>query len=188
MSDRALVVIDLQNDYFPGGKFTLSGIEAAAANAGRVIAAARAAGDLVIHVRHEFASADAPFFTPGSDGAAIHPSAAPHPGEAVVLKHAVNSFQGTDLKARLDAAGVKEVVIVGAMSHMCIEGAARAAADYGYKTTVIHDAVATRDLEFGGVAVPAAQAHAGALAAIGFAYAATPSTQEWLAQQEKAEA
>lgn len=187
MGDRALIVIDVQNDYFPGGKFTLSNIEAASANIGRVLEAARAAGDFVVHVRHEFGSDDAPFFTPGSEGAKIHPSAAPREGEPVVLKHAVNSFQGTDLKARLDAKGIKRLVIVGAMSHMCVEGAARAAADYGYAVTVVHDAVATRDLEFGGVAVPAAQAHAAALAAIGFAYAATPSTREWLAQ-EKAEA
>ncbi|WP_018633573.1 cysteine hydrolase family protein [Neomegalonema perideroedes] len=188
MGDRALIVIDVQNDYFPGGKFTLSGMEAAAANAARVLEAARAAGDLVLHVRHEFASEDAPFFTPASEGARIHPSAAPREGEPVILKHAVNSFQGTDLKARLDAAGIKSVVIVGAMSHMCVEGAARAAADFGYAVTVVHDAVATRDLEFGGVVVPAAQAHATALAAIGFAYAATPSTKEWLSQREKAEA
>ena len=188
MSDRALVVVDIQNDYFPGGRFTLSGIAAAAANAARVLEAARAAGDLVVHVRHEFPTAEAPFFAPGSAGADIHASVAARPGEAVVVKHQINAFRDTDLKARLDAAGVKKVVIVGAMSHMCIEGTARAAADFGYETTVVHDAVATRDLEFGGQVVPAAQAHAASMAAIGFAYAATPSTQEWLSRREKAEA
>jgi nicotinamidase-related amidase len=54
MPKRALVLIDIQNDYFPGGKWTLSGIESAADNAARVLAAARAAGDRVVHVRHEF--------------------------------------------------------------------------------------------------------------------------------------
>ena len=73
MPKRALVLIDIQNDYFPGGKWTLNGIESAADNAARVLAAARAAGDLVVHVRHEFPTADAPFFAPGSSGAQIHP-------------------------------------------------------------------------------------------------------------------
>jgi nicotinamidase-related amidase len=61
MPMRALVLIDLQNDYFPGGRWPLAGIESAADNAAKVLAAARAAGDLVVHVRHEFPSADAPF-------------------------------------------------------------------------------------------------------------------------------
>src|SRR5262245_31674950 len=102
MPKRALVLIDIQNDYFPGGKWTLRGIESAAANAARVLAAARAAGDLVVHVRHEFTSADAPFFAPGSEGAEIHPGVRNVEGEPVVLKHHVNSFRETDLKAILD--------------------------------------------------------------------------------------
>src|SRR5438105_13284901 len=99
MPKRALVLIDLQNDYFPGGKWALSGIESAADNAARVLAAARAAGDLVVHVRHEFPTADAPFFAPGSDGAKIHPKVKSLDGEPVVLKHHVNSFRGPDLEA-----------------------------------------------------------------------------------------
>src|SRR5580765_1946737 len=111
MPRRALVLIDIQNDYFPGGKWTLSGIESAADNAAKVLAAARARGDLVIHVRHEFPSADAPFFTPGSPGAQIHPKVKNVAGEQVVLKHHVNSFKDTDLKAILDRNGIEEVVI-----------------------------------------------------------------------------
>src|ERR1051326_4057881 len=101
MPKRALVLIDIQNDYFPGGKWTLSGIESAADNAAKVLAAARTAGDLVVHVRHEFPTADAPFFTPGSAGAQLHPKARNVGGESVVLKHHVNAFRETDLKAIL---------------------------------------------------------------------------------------
>src|SRR5947207_8566158 len=90
MPKRALVLIDIQNDYFPGGKWTLSGIEAAADNAARLLEAARAAGDLVVHVRHEFPTADAPFFAPGSEGAKIHLKVRGLDGEPVVLKHHVN--------------------------------------------------------------------------------------------------
>jgi len=180
MSKRALIVIDIQNDYFPGGKWTLSNIDAAADNAARVIAAARAAGELVVHVRHEFPTTDAPFFVPGSEGAKIHEKALPGQGEEVILKHYVNSFRETKLKEILDRNDIKEVVIIGAMSHMCVHGAARAANDFGYGVTVVHDACAARDLEFGGTVVPAAHVHAAFMAALGFAYAKMVSTGEFL--------
>ena len=101
--------------------------------------------------------------------------------EPVVLKHFVNSFRETELKSILDEHGIKELVVVGSMSHMCVDGITRAAADFGYTVTVIHDACATRDLEFNGVTVPAAQVHAAFMAALAFAYASVVSTDEFLA-------
>ena len=181
MPKRALVLIDIQNDYFPGGRWTLSGIDAAADNAAKLLAAARGAGELVVHVRHEFPSADAPFFAPGSAGARIHPKARNLDGEPVVLKHHVNSFRETDLKAILDQNGVEEVVICGAMSHMCVDAGTRAASDLGYRCVVVHDACATRDQEFVGAVVPAAQVHAAFMAALQFGYAKVVSTEEHLA-------
>ena len=181
MSTKAVISVDIQNDYFPGGKWELVGMEAAGENAGKVLAAARKAGDHVVHIRHEFPTKDAPFFAPGSEGAAIHKSAAAVDGEPVVLKHQINSFRETNLKEILDGKGVKEVVIIGAMSHMCVDGVTRAAADFGYKVTVIHDACASRDLEFGGKVVPAANVHAAYMSALGFAYATVTSTAEYLA-------
>ena len=181
MSKRAILVVDLQNEYFPGGKLLLTGIEAASANAARVIAAARASGDRVIHIRHEFPGANTPFFTPGTEGVQIHPSVKPENDEPVILKNYPNSFVKTELKAMLDADNIEEVVVVGAMSHMCVEATSRAASDFGYKVTVVHDACATLDLEFNGVTVPATQVHATAMAALAFAYATLRSTAEYLA-------
>jgi nicotinamidase-related amidase len=181
MPKRALVLIDVQNDYFAGGKWPLSGIESAADNAAKLIAAARATGDLVVHVRHEFPTADAPFFAPNSEGAKIHPKVAALDGEPVVLKNHVNSFRETDLKAVLDRHGVEEVVICGAMSHMCVDAGARAASDLGYKCVVVHDACATRDQEFQGMVIPAAEVHAAFMAALAFGYAKLVSTEEYLA-------
>jgi len=180
MPKRALVLIDVQNDYFPGGKWPLSGIESAADNAARVLAVAREKGDLVVHVRHEFASADAPFFLPGSEGAKIHPKVRGLDGEPVVLKHHVNSFRETDLKAILDQHGVEEVVICGAMSHMCVDAGVRAASDFGYNCVVVHDACATRDQEFESKVVPAPEVHAAFMAALSFGYAKLVSTAEYL--------
>jgi nicotinamidase-related amidase len=182
MSKRAIVVVDLQNDYWPSGKWPLVGIEEAAANASKVIEKARSEGDMVIHVRHEFPNPDAPFFVPGTDGVEISPVVRPVGAEAVILKNYPNSFRETELKQMLDERGVKEVVVVGAMSHMCIAATARAAADFGYNTVVVQDACATRDLEFNEVTVPAAQVHAANMSALAFAYGEVIGTNEFLSR------
>ncbi len=181
MGKQALIVIDVQNDYFPEGKWELAGMEAAAANVGRLLAHFRQQDKPVIHIRHEFADLAAPFFVPGSPGAAIHASADPVAGEPILLKHYINSFRETPLLATLQGRQVEEVVICGAMSHMCVDACTRAANDYGFKVTVVHDACASRDLEFDGVKVPAAQAHAAFMAALGFAYADMRSTEQFIA-------
>ena len=181
MSKRALIIVDLQNEYLPTGKLALVGIDQAVTNASRVIAAARAKGDLVINIRHEFAT-DAPFFVPGTKGVQIIPAVAPEAGETVILKNHPNSFLKTGLKELLDEHGIEETVIIGAMSHMCIDATARAASDYGYKVTVVHDACATRDLEFNGQTVPAAQVQTALMSALGFAYAKIMTTDEYLAE------
>ncbi|WP_223444995.1 MULTISPECIES: cysteine hydrolase family protein [Pseudomonas] len=185
MAKQALIVVDIQNDYFPQGKWPLVGADAAADNAVRLIKAFRDAGDSVVHIRHEFTSEDAPFFTPNSEGAKLHSKVLNRADEPVVLKHFVNSFRETELKSILDEQGIKELVVVGSMSHMCVDGITRAAADFGYTVTVIHDACATRDLEFNGVAVPAAQVHAAFMAALAFAYASAVSTNEFLTRNQK---
>lgn len=180
MSKRAVIVVDIQQDYFPGGRWPLAGVEAAADKAAAVIAAARSAGDLVVHIRHEFPVAEAPFFAPGSEGARIHPKAEPRAGEPVILKHEVNAFLNTPLDATLKDAGITDLTIVGSMSHMCVDAASRAAADLGYKVTVIEDACATHDLELNGRKVPAADVHAAFMAALGFAYAEVKTADAWL--------
>jgi nicotinamidase-related amidase len=181
MSKQALIVVDIQNDYFPQGKWPLVGADAAADNAVRLIEAFRQAGNSVVHIRHEFTSDDAPFFSPGSEGAQLHPKVLNRADEPVVLKHFVNAFRETELQALLTQHGIEQLVVVGSMSHMCVDGVVRAAADLGYGVTVIHDACATLDLEFNGVVVPAAQVHAAFMAALGFAYASVVSTEQFLA-------
>ncbi|MDQ0560420.1 nicotinamidase-related amidase [Rhizobium mesoamericanum] len=181
MNKRALIVVDIQNDYFANGKRPLAGAEEAADNAARIIAAARDAGDLVVHVRHESAGENAAFFLAGSEGAQIHPKVLNRPGETVIVKNHVNAFRETDLKATLDRNGIEDITVVGSMSHMCVDALTRAASDFGYQVTVIHDACATRDLEFNGALVPAAQVHAAFMAAFAFAYASVLSTDEALA-------
>lgn len=177
---RGLVVVDLQNEYLPTGKLPLTGIEAAVAKAVRVISQARATGIPVFHIRHEFDNEDAPIFVKGSSGVDIQPAVAPEGREPVIVKNHINAFRETDLKQQLEAADIQELVVIGAMSHMCIDAVVRAAADIGYPVTVLHDACATLDLTFAGVTVPAAHAHATMMAAFEFGYASVKSVEEYL--------
>jgi nicotinamidase-related amidase len=180
MTDTALIVVDIQNDYFSGGKWVLDGVDAAADNAARVIAAARKRGDTVIHIRHETPSPDAPFFVPGSDGAQLHEKVLNVGDELVIVKHFMNPYRETQLRDVLEQGGIKNVVVVGNMSHMCIDAVTRASDDFGYATTVIHDACATHDLQFNQVKVSAALVHAAFMAAMQFGYAKVLSTDEYL--------
>ncbi len=161
-------------------------MEAAADKAAQALQAFRQAGDAVIHVRHEFTSEDAPFFTPGSEGAHLHPKVLNEGSEPVVLKHFVNAFRETQLRTVLEQRSITDLVVVGSMSHMCIDAVVRAAADLGYKVTVLHDACATRDQEFNGQVIPAAQVHGAYMASLAFGYASVVSTQEYLQAQAAA--
>lgn len=184
MSKRALIVVDIQNDYFPGGLWTLVGVEAAADNAAKLIAEFRKANDMIVHIRHEFPTSEAPFFRPGSEGAQTHAKVRALEGEITLLKHYPNSFRETELKAILDKHSIDELVICGNMSHICIDATTRAACDFGYQVTLIQDACASRDLEFNGTSVPATHVHAAYMAALNFAYAPTKSTADYLLAQK----
>lgn len=178
MSKRAILVVDLQNEYWPSGNLPLHGINAAAANAARVMAYARVKGDLVVNIRHE--AHGAPFFVPGSAGVEINEAVRPATGEPVITKNFPNSFRDTGLSDLLKEKGIEEVVVIGAMSHMCVDATVRAANDMGYKTTTIHDACATLDLTFDGVTTPATQVHAALMAALSFGYGEVISTDAFL--------
>ena len=95
MTDTALILVDIQNDYFENGNWPVAKIAAASANAARLLEHARKSGQLVVHVHHEIPSDEAPFFRPGTDGARIHASVTPQKDEAVILKHHPNSFRET---------------------------------------------------------------------------------------------
>lgn len=185
LNTTALLLVDFQNDYFPtyaGAKNPLVGTEAAAEQGAKLLAHFREQGLPVVHVRHEFPTDEAPFFLPHSDGAQIHSSVAALENEVVIVKQQINSFRDTDLQKVLDDAGITKLVIVGAMSHMCIDAVTRAAADFEYECVVVHDACATMDLEFNGVTVPAAQVHASFMAALNFAYAKVASVDDLLTE------
>jgi nicotinamidase-related amidase len=175
---RALVIVDIQNDYFPGGAHPLHEPASAAANAAALLARFREAGDPVFHVQHVAAEPDSPFMREGSHGVEIHESVAPADGEPVVQKEHPNSFRETSLADDLRARGVDEVVVCGMMTAMCVDATVRAADDLGFTVTVAHDACATSDLTFGGESVAAPTVHAAFLAALADGYATvTPAAE-----------
>merc|ERR1712093_151306 len=175
-----LLVIDLQNDYYPGGKFELHNVEQASSNAARLLQAFRAKDLPCFHVRHEAADPALGFFLPGTPGADFHEQVKPQEGEAVVTKTEINSFKGTDLEAKIKAAGVDNLVVCGAMTHMCIDSGVRAASDLGFKCVVPGDACATRDAQFQDTTVKASDVHTAYLAALNFAFAKVVSTDDIL--------
>lgn len=176
---KALLLIDIQNDYFHGGEMELAGMEQASSLAAELLNEFRESGNPLVHVRHVFADPAAQFFRAGTPGIEIHESVSPVGDESVVTKANVNAFLETELKTLLDGQGVDELLIAGAMSHMCIEGTSRAASDLGYKCQVVHDACATRDQVFNGQVVSAADVHNTAMSALSFAYAEVLSLDEW---------
>jgi nicotinamidase-related amidase len=178
MPDRAFVIIDIQNDYFPGGSMELEGADAAAANASRALGRMREQGVPIFHVRHLSTRPGATFFIPGTPGAEIHGAVKPHGGETVIEKNFPNSFRGTSLERALQDAGAKELVVAGMMTHMCVDATVRHAADLGYKVTLLGDACATRAQAFGGETVPARHVHAAFLAALNGFYAKVIPTHD----------
>lgn len=181
--NKALVLVDIQNDYFPGGRHELAAPAAAAAEAAKLLSYFRERAWPVFHVRHINQWADATFFLPDTTGAEIHASCSPLPGEPVIVKHTPDSFLTTDLKARLDGAAVDRLVVCGMMTHMCIDTTVRSAYAQGYAVTLIEDACATRALQRGAVTVPAEQVQHAFLAALDGVFANVMTAADWLAAQ-----
>ncbi len=177
---EALVVIDIQNEYFPGGALPLPDADGAARRAADAIEAARAAGIPVIHIRHEEPSSDQ-FFVPGSRGAETNDTVAPAEGEAVIVKNYPNSFLQTDLSERLENSGASRVAFCGMMTSMCVDATVRAAADLGLQPVLIDDACAAPDLEHRGRQVPADAVHAAFCAALGDEIATVLGTADFSA-------
>ncbi|KAF0166251.1 MAG: Isochorismatase hydrolase [Rhodocyclaceae bacterium] len=174
----ALVIVDIQNDYFPGGAMELAGSIEAGERAEKLAEAFRSKALPVIHVQHLSTRPGATFFVPGTKGVEIHPCVAPREGEAVIQKNFPNSFRDTPLLQHLRDKKITRLVVAGMMTQMCIDSTVRAAADLGFECLLAHDACATKSLSFGGVAVPAASVQTAFLAALNGLFARVQSVDE----------
>ena len=178
MPDTALVIIDIQNDYFPAGAMELEGADAAGRKAAEVLKNFRERKFPVIHVKHLSVRPGSTFFIPGTRGAEIHAAVQPASGESVIEKNFPNAFRNTSLRENLEHLAVTNLVVAGMMTHMCVDASVRHAADLGYKVTLLGDACATRAQSYGGETVPARQVHAAFLAALNGFYAKVINTHE----------
>lgn len=165
----ALLIIDVQDFYFPGGSLPLVNPEPASLNAQKILKKFREKNLLVIHVRHNAKS-----------GAGIHANVKPINGEKVISKDYANSFKDTDLLAYLNKNQVKRLVIVGMQTHMCVEAATRAASDLGFECILVHDACATRDLKFKDKVISAEDVHYSTLSTLSRTYAKVLDTKTFL--------
>jgi len=177
---KGLIIVDVQNDYFAGGAMELVAMDEAAACCRQLLENFRAAQLPIFHIQHLSTRPGAGFFVPNTPGCEIHHSLQPQAGEAYIVKHFPSAFRDTDLNQLLQLAGIDELVICGAMSHMCIDTTVRAAFDLGYRCQVIADACATRDLEFNGRKVAASDVQAAFMAALGMPFAQISSTADYL--------
>ena len=167
----ALVIIDMQNDYFSGGNMELSGIDMAAENTKKLLLFYRKTDKPVYFVQHFSNYKGAAFFVPDTTGVEINDLLSPLESEKVIKKHFPNSFRETTLLEKLQSSNIKHLTICGAMSHLCIDATTRAAFDLGFKCTVVTDACATRDLVFEGNKIPADSVHGAFMAALFPVYA-----------------
>jgi nicotinamidase-related amidase len=165
----ALLIIDVQEFYFPGGFLPLDNPEAASLNSKKIIEKFRSEKKLVIHVGHNTKKDNA-----------FHPDVAPIDGEQVFHKDEVSAFNGTGLLEYLRDNGVEKLVVCGMMTHMCVEAAVRAAYDLGFECALVGDACATRDLDYGEDKVKAADVHASTLGTLDGSYATVVDTKTFL--------
>jgi nicotinamidase-related amidase len=142
--ETCLLLIDIQADYFPGGKMELVNPEAAAFNAAELLSYFRKNHMPVIHIRNEAVHEGATFLVKGTSGTDIWSSVIPKDDETIITKNFPNSFRNTNLKETLEKLKISSLVICGMMTQNCVSSTVRAAWDYGYSMTLIWDACATR--------------------------------------------
>ena len=155
-------------------------MDEAASNCKKLLDSFRTRQAPLFHIQHIATREGATFFVADTPGCEFHRSVQPRENEPVVVKHYPNSFRETELDTILKKADVKELVICGAMSHMCIDTTTRAAFDLGYKCQVISDACATKNLEFNNRLVKAADVQAAFMAALSVPFARVSSTNQYL--------
>lgn len=155
---EALLVIDVQNDYFPGGKNELYKALEAEKEVKKLIDESRAAGRPIIYMQHLQGPEDS-FFNEGTPGAEISERIAPQAGDKVIQKRYPNSFLETELDEYLKGLGVTKLIVCGMMTHMCVDATVRSCMDHGYEVDLYADACATKDLELNGEVLPAETVH-----------------------------
>lgn len=184
MRNTALLIIDMQNDYFDGGKNPLVGSFKAVGKAKEILSLFRMNDLKIIHIRHITKRLNVDFFMPDTKGSEIHDAVKPHNNEKVIIKHSPNSFIDTELQDYLNDNEIGELVVCGMMTHICVDSTVRAAKDFGFNTTVISDACATKKLIFNEIQLDANVVNNVFLSAFKGYYAHVVNAQEYISGLE----
>lgn len=176
----ALIIIDIQNDYFDKGAMPLVGSDKACNNAKLILERFRTKSLPIVHIQHIATRPTATFFLPNTKGAEIHEHVKPMDKEKVIVKHYPNSFRETELLDYLRGENISNLVICGMMTHMCVDATVRAAKDYGFNILLIGDACATKDQEINGQIVKAEEVQKSFLAALNYFYTSVKATSSYL--------
>lgn len=163
LKNATLLVIDVQEEYRMG-VLPLPGLEPALAEIVDLVAAARACGTPVVHIKHLGISGG--LFDPQGERGQFLPELTPLAGEIVVEKRLPNAFSGTDLHDRLQALGHLDLIVCGFMTHSSVSSTVRAMKDYGYRCTLVDKACATRNLPTPSGIISAAEVHRIEIAAL----------------------
>ena len=178
---RALLVIDVQNEYFTGDMpIEYPSVDISLPNIVTAMAAARAAGVPVIVVQHDAPEAS-PIFARGSDGWQLHPQVAAFTADHRINKAMGSVFAGTDLRAWLERHGIDTLTVVGYMTHNCDAATIFQAAHDGLQVEFLQDATGTLPYANGGGTASAEEIHRVFSAVFHSNFAAVASTQDWLA-------
>lgn len=164
---KALIIIDIQNDYFQGGNCELVNPVEASLKAKELLEYFRKNSMPIFHIQHINLREGAKYFLPNTKGVQIHENVKPFENEIIIEKNFPNSFLKTNLENELKKQNIKELLICGMMSHMCIDSTTRAAFDLGFECIVAHDACTTKDLEFFGKKIKAKDVHNSFMSALG---------------------
>lgn len=158
---QALMIIDVQNDYFADGKYPLNNTVQTLKNTLKLQKHFRQKQLPIIYIQHINQDDNAVFFVKNSYGCQLHPKLLPiqEHNELVIEKAYPNSFYQTQLQQKLKQAEITQLVICGMMSHMCVDSTTRMACELNYQPILIHDACATCDLQFDDIIIPAQTVH-----------------------------
>ncbi|OGT46466.1 MAG: isochorismatase [Gammaproteobacteria bacterium RIFCSPHIGHO2_12_FULL_41_20] len=178
--NTALLLLEIQNDYFPMGKMPLEKSNDAVQKAQAILHAFRDKKLPIIHVQHISTRPDASYLLPCTKGAEFHPHVQPTKNEAVIKKHYPNSFKDTSLLNTLMKSKINHLLICGMTTHLTVDATVRAAYDAGFSCTVLHDACATLALQFEQDTIAAQQVQHAFLAALQPTYATVLNTAQCL--------
>jgi nicotinamidase-related amidase len=181
----ALLLLEIQNDYFPNGRMPLEKSCEAAANAQIVLQVFREAKLPIIHMQHISTQPDAAFLLPCTKGAEFYAAVQPSQNETIIKKHYHNSFKDTGLLNHLIKQRINHLLICGMMTHTTIDATTRAAYDLGFNCTILHDACTAQALEFGQIRLSEEQVHFSSLATLQSPYAHLCNIQQFMQRVER---